>query len=518
VWKRSRRTNDERPMSGNTARRRHVAAAIVMVLALGAPHRAAMTQPIRLHPANPHYFQFRGRPTLLVTSGEHYGAVLNPDFDQRTYLQTLSRDGLNYTRIFTGSYFEPQGAFGIRHNTLAPDGARALTPWARSGTPGYAGGGNKFDLSQWDTTYFRRLRDFVRLAGEHGVVVEVTLFSSIYGDAQWRINPLNRTNNVNVSDSIPLQRVHTLQNGPLWAHQERMVRKIVRELDEFDNVIYEIQNEPWADNHTLAGPINHYLPKWEEEWRNRVELATEASLAWQRRVAAVVREEESTLPKRHLIAQNYGNFRFPLPAVDSAVSILNFHYASPDAVELNYGWDRVVGLDETGFAGSDDSTYRRQAWRFMLAGGALFDHLDYSFTAERPDGTARNEAPGGGSPALRRQFGVLKRFVEGFDFVRMRPDRRIVTRAPGAFREALVDPGRAYAIYLDGRLAGDLVLEVPAGRYDATWIDVLTGSPLAQTRVRHTGGRMALTPPRYAQDVALRVVSVTARARGTSTP
>jgi len=297
-----------------------------------------------------------------------------------------------------------------------------------------------------------------------------------------------------------------------------MVRKIVRELDEFDNVIYEIQNEPWADNHALAGPINHYLPKWEEEWRNRVELATEASLAWQRRVAAVVREEESTLPKRHLIAQNYGNFRFPLPAVDSVVSILNFHYASPDAVDLNYGWDRVVGLDETGFAGSDDSTYRRQAWRFVLAGGALFDNLDYSFTAERSDGTARNEAPGGGSPALRRQLGVLKRFVEGFDFVRMRPDRRIVARAPAAFREALVDPGRAYAIYLDGRLAGELVLELPAGGYDATWIDVLTGSPLARTRVRHAGGRVALTPPRYAQDVALRVVSVTARARGAPTP
>jgi len=210
-------------MSCSIARRRQVAAAIAMVLALGAPHRAAMAQPIRLHPANPHYFLFRGRPTLLVTSGEHYGAVLNPDFDQRTYLQTLSRDGLNYTRLFTGSYFEPQGAFGIRHNTMAPDGARALTPWARSGTPGYAGGGNKFDLTQWDTTYFRRLRDFVRLAGEHGVVVEVTLFSSIYGDPQWRINPLNRANNVNATDSIPLQRVHTLQNGSLWAHQERMV-------------------------------------------------------------------------------------------------------------------------------------------------------------------------------------------------------------------------------------------------------------------------------------------------------
>ncbi len=38
-------------------------------------------EPIRLHSDNPHYFLFRGRPAVLITSTEHYGAVLNPDFD-----------------------------------------------------------------------------------------------------------------------------------------------------------------------------------------------------------------------------------------------------------------------------------------------------------------------------------------------------------------------------------------------------------------------------------------------------
>lgn len=128
---------------------------LAMTLALDAAPRLVAAQPIALHPANPHYFIHHGRPTIIVTSGEHYGAVLNPDFDQRSYLRALARDGLNYTRLFTGSYFEPQGAFGIRKNTMAPEGSRALTPWARSGMPGYAGGGNRFDLSQWDTTYFR---------------------------------------------------------------------------------------------------------------------------------------------------------------------------------------------------------------------------------------------------------------------------------------------------------------------------------------------------------------------------
>ncbi len=38
-------------------------------------------RPIALHPDNPHYFIWRGEPTLLITSGEHYGALLNLDFD-----------------------------------------------------------------------------------------------------------------------------------------------------------------------------------------------------------------------------------------------------------------------------------------------------------------------------------------------------------------------------------------------------------------------------------------------------
>jgi hypothetical protein len=39
------------------------------------------SEPLRLHPDNPHYFLFRNQPTVIVTSGEHYGSVLNLDFN-----------------------------------------------------------------------------------------------------------------------------------------------------------------------------------------------------------------------------------------------------------------------------------------------------------------------------------------------------------------------------------------------------------------------------------------------------
>src|SRR5690349_21833809 len=63
--------------------------------------------PLSLHPENPHYFLFRDKPTVLITSAEHYGAVLNLDFDYVKYLDTLAADGLNLTRTFTGAYVEP---------------------------------------------------------------------------------------------------------------------------------------------------------------------------------------------------------------------------------------------------------------------------------------------------------------------------------------------------------------------------------------------------------------------------
>ncbi len=67
-------------------------------------------------------------PTVLITSGEHYGAVLNLDFDYVKYLATLATDGLNLTRTFSGASIEPQSAFNIAENTLSPKAGRFISP------------------------------------------------------------------------------------------------------------------------------------------------------------------------------------------------------------------------------------------------------------------------------------------------------------------------------------------------------------------------------------------------------
>ena len=43
-------------------------------------------------------------------------------------------------------------------------------------------------------------------------------------------------------------------------------------------------------------------------------------------------------------------------------------------------------------SGTGDAAYRTEGWDFILAGGGLFNNLDYSFTVGHEDGTFRYPA------------------------------------------------------------------------------------------------------------------------------
>ena len=90
--------------------------AFLLAAALAGSSLSAAAEPIGLHPGNPRYFQWRGRPAVLMASGEHYGAVVTPDFDYRKFLATVQAAGLNRTRLFLGDYVEGPGSFASGHD------------------------------------------------------------------------------------------------------------------------------------------------------------------------------------------------------------------------------------------------------------------------------------------------------------------------------------------------------------------------------------------------------------------
>jgi len=464
----------------------HTLLGLVLFSAITLTHGAS--KPIALHPDNPHYFLWRGKPTILITSGEHYGAVLNLDFDYHKYFDTLAKDKLNLTRTWAGAYAETGGNFNIADNTLNPATGRFICPWARSDQPGYADGGNKFDLMRWDSAYFKRLKDYVGYAAKKGVVVEMNLFCPMYEESMWNVCPMNAKNNVNSLGAIGRHDPLTLdKSGGLLAVQEAMVRKIAEELRGFDNVYFEIINEPYA----VKPPIPD---------------------DWQRRMTDVLADAMKSWPQPFLISWNIANKSAKVTNPHPAISIFNFHYAAPpETVAMNWSLNKVIGDNETGFRGTNDTPYRTEAWDFLIAGGGLFNHLDYSFTVGREDGTFVYPAkqPGGGNPGLRRQFRLLRDFMHSFDFVRMKPDNSIIKGGvpAGCTARALVEPGKACAIYLRKTKPGAsievLQVELPEGRWRVEWINVLTGRKVKTESLKHPGGALSLGVPSFSDDVAL---------------
>jgi hypothetical protein len=350
----------------------------------------------------------------------------------------------------------------------------------------------KFDLNSFDSKYLDRLKDFVAQAGKRGIVVELVLFCTVYDDKLWNVNPMKAGNNEQAIGKVDRLEIFTLKDKELTAVQEALVHKIVATLKDSDNVYYEVCNEPYFGGVT-------------QEWTDHM--------------IAVLVEAEKDFPHKHLIAQNIANGSAKIDRPNANVSIFNFHYAAPpDAVGVNFGLNRVIADDETGFRGKEDCPYRTEAGDFFIAGGGIFSNLDYSYSCQHPDGTAVvTTSPGGGGPELRRQLKILKDFIEGFDFIKMRPDNAVIRSGtanvpiagnpPEARMSArvLAEPGRAYAIYLKGGTQAELNLNLPAGSYKAEWINTKTGKVEKQEVLEHSGGERKISSPTYGEDIALRI-------------
>jgi hypothetical protein len=516
------------------SRRRLVqtASGALAVMSAGCAHDSDISStadgsssPLSLHPDNPHYFLFRGRPTVLVGSSEHYGAVINRDFNYVRYLDALYADSLNVTRIFTGQYRERPGLFRplpgrnfeIVENTLAPNANAFIAPWPRSDAPGAGDGRNKFDLSRWNDEYFERLVDFCAQASRRGIVVEVCLFCPYYieqvGSHFWDISPWNARNNINGVGDIEGISALSLGNGALLGVQEGMVTKIASELSRFDNIYYDICNEPTFG----AVPLD-----------------------WQAHIARLLAEAEAALPRRHLILQEFvdpqgdlqtrgldatrialGTVAHVLPEV----SMLAFHSALPRVVSANYAVGKPIGQNESVFLFSDAAN-RVSAWRIFMAGGAFHHGTDYSFIRGHEDGSfvVPSGGAGGGGPDLRRQLGLLHHFMNGLDFVHMSPAPTLIRSGvpENAVAVVLGAPGRCYAIHISHNSSIDqgvrppeidasmqrvtLELDVPTGAYEVKWINTKTCTQEKSETV--AGPHLRLTSPEYAEDLAIMIDAI----------
>jgi hypothetical protein len=496
-----------------------------------------MSAPIRVHPGNPKLFEFRGQPRVLLTASEHYGAVMNRPFRFERYLADAAEKGMTLTRLFL-LFRELQTPINP-YSTCKPESPDYIAPFERTG-PGRAEDGElKFDLDRPNPEFFERLHRFLALASDYGIIVEVVLLSNTYAPAVWALNPLKAENNINGLAPIEWPQYMSQQHASLFARQAAHVRRIVEETNRYDNVLYEICNEPCGGAPGDAG-----------------NPSVEAVNQWLSALIRVVRETEAALPQQHLVvgqeACHHTPFKEPLdltfrgldydvvnvhalPAIEYAGQ--HYHLGDFMSKQLRLRALRALGLatyaepkpvnqDEDNIASQykDDEAWtlhRKRAWTTLLTGGH-YDMIDFSIINYCEAGTPASRAH------LRTWFKHLSTFIHSLDLVRARPlPERLLEQPAHTLDVVFGVAGEDECIYLaDERelasardlpageagapgagqaLSGHVALTLSPGTYEAASFDPETGLYSPGVTVRSEGGAVRLAVPRFVDDVVVRV-------------
>ncbi len=478
-------------------------------------------EPIHIHPHNPKVFEFRGRPRVLICATEHYGAVVNRSFDFGRYLDEAAERGQTLTRLFL--LFRELQTARNPHSSLKVESPDFVTPWPRTG-PGLALDGEpRFDVGQWNDEFFARLDRFLTLAAERDIVVELTLFSNTYTDGVWALNPLRHENNLSGVGRVDWPEYTSLADPHLVATQSAYTRRVVQATHGFDNVYYELCNEPGG------GVDQHVHPADVDDW--------------QREIAAVVRDEEARLGTRHLLfwSQAFAYQRgaavqahdtsFADPAFDAVnvhplpdVSLGGRTYQLGrfmgkqlqlqevlDFCRASGAWPKPCALDEDNTASlyrdQDGWTiHRKRAWVAALS-GCHYDYIDFSIVAGQETGTEQSRR------TIRTWMQHLTTFVHARDLVAGRPGVGWLSELPPNVLVATFgSPDSEYVAYLaDCRELGDpgyaepitgsTQISLPKGRFGLAAFSPTTGAWSPWMTLQHDNKRLEL--PAFRHDLVL---------------
>jgi len=477
---------------------------------------------VKLDPENPKYLFFRGKPLVLISASEHYGSVINRSFDYEKYLADAAEHKMTMTRTFL-LYRELQSARNPS-SPCKPESPDYIAPFVRSG-PGKAMDGEPaYDLDRWNPEYFERLHRFLDAAAKRGIVVELTVFSNSYSPDTWALNPLRAENNIQHVGRVDWQEYITLKDKELVSRQTAYARKIIQETSAYDNVYYEICNEPGG------GTPGH---------------ATSADVdAWQEEMARVMREEMRRMNRPHLLsgqqAFTYGaKNTFPMDAtfLGKTFDIVNDHplpntlfdghifemgnfmskelmlkdvsgfcraaYSRPKPTVLDEDNTASLYRDPTGW-----TIHRKRAWTALMT-GCHYDYIDFSITVGSEAGTPASQA------GIRSWMQHLSEFMSSFDFVHSKPSTDWIASYPDHLvASGLTASGRDYVAYLgDARelsdpdagqvITGIVTLALPPGSFSVSLYSPATGEYSPAVRIEG-GTKSTLTLLPFRQDVVVR--------------
>lgn len=477
---------------------------------------------LKINPENSKYFVYRGKPLVLLSASEHYGSVINRPFDFEKYLTDAAEHKMTMTRTFL-LFRELQSARNPS-SPCKPESPDYIAPYLRAGPGKALDGEPTYDLDRWNPEYFERLHRFLQVASDKGIVVELTLFSNTYAENIWALNPLRDENNLQHVGRVEWEEYTTLKEPELVRRQLEYARKILEATASFDNVYYEICNEPGG------GVAGHASPAEVDAWQKTIAETVRSEMARLKSPHLIAGQQAFTYSPKFLFPQD-GSFANPIfdivnnhPLPDTQFNNRPYqlgHFMSKELMlselaqfcRAAYSEKKPLVLDEDNTASmyrdfTGWTIHRKRAWTALL-NGSHYDYIDFSLTVHSEAGT----------PDSRRQIRSwmqhLSEFMQSFDYVHSLPSVNWVKNVP----EPLVASGlsaanRDFVLYVaDAREAGNpdaghpiaasVTLTLPPGEYTLNLYSPVSGQYSPGIKLEG-GGEKILPLPAFEHDIVVR--------------
>ncbi|NOY82470.1 MAG: hypothetical protein GXP31_15840 [Kiritimatiellaeota bacterium] len=403
---------------------------------------------------DPWYWQYKGKPVLLVGGSDDDNLFQWPAPKLDAQLDALVEAGGNYIR---NTMSDRQGkGFEVHAFKKLSDG--------------------KYDLDQWNPEYWDRFAHMLEATARRNIIVQIEVWdrfdhTDVGGSNHWQRDPYNPKNNVNYTyeDSgfaprypdhpgrnkqpffftTPKQRNNTV----VLKYQQRFVDKLLSNSLKYDHVLYCMDNETSGDE------------EWGRYWARYIKQR--AKEAGKTVCTTEMWDDWNLRAARH-------RRTFDHPELYDFVDVSQNNQLKGQKHWDNFLWARkhlsgkprpmntvkTYGADTYHFGRTQDGLER--FWRHVLAGAAA------ARFHRPPAGLGLSATAKASIRAVRRLESIVKLWDVNA------ANELLTDRQPNEAYLAAA-PGKAYVIYFTKGGKVGLDLRAQSGRFRLQWIDIVKG-------------------------------------------
>lgn len=214
---------------------------ILLIFSVSCGKKSVETQKpgltgIQISESHPEFWTWNGNEIMLLGGSVEDNLFQIDNLGE--HLELLRSSGGNYVR-----------------NTMSSRDPGNLWPFLKNDAGFY-------DLNRWDTEYWNRFENFLRLTAEKEIFVQIEVWATFdFYRENWEVNPFNPVNNINysirkskLSDTVTTHPTYTENNffrsvpsqmalETVLGYQQQYVDKLLSYSLNYDHILYCMDNE-----------------------------------------------------------------------------------------------------------------------------------------------------------------------------------------------------------------------------------------------------------------------------------